>query len=984
MATITSAQTGNFNSASTWVGGVVPVDNDSFIINYGHVVTLNNDQRVSNGYNDSNVRGKLIITSSGKLRMNGILKIDNPTLNTVPYNRVFFNTTGFGPAIPVTFESGAVVGKIYTTSAHCFSNGTPIRFATNGTLPVGITAGTTYYVSNTELVSTYDEGYNDNYRFRLTTVSTGGGTNLNFNSTSQSGSHTVQAIGYGGGFLRMEPGSKLEIRGTNADQHRLEIADNYTTMEIEGDNPNPQTVVADDTINSEAFIAVQDSTTFRSGDWITVYTPKRSAKPNGSPAAWMYNYTDEGMWIHDIDSVNDRIYMRHFVGPECLIVSASSTSIIVNDASVMRVGYKIIFGTGANRNVKTITNINYNTNTLTVDSSITGSVIGQTIYQTGLEKFHQSGDIVIRLAAVLTADSNQGTNTITVNNTNGFNVGDLILVPVNDPNRNNATSWDNVMDYTISAIDTNTNVITLSRGFTNALATLQRNAKVGVGGIVVNLTRSTKITAPEGTTYGTAQHGCIAVAYSVGDAVYQRRVRIVNTEINVGANTNNVYGCIQVRGHQSYDDHSYGGYTSYFDGNSIYCVNRTSYSNTGYLWEQHRIAWRNNVSYNSGSYAFYSYGTNKGWFNNLAIRAYAGFQHEGTYGALSRMEYNYGIRCSNLWAHNQWNASDCVFRHNYGLFGDFLFRNNYQSGLSVINKCYFDFYLYRPSTTRINIVLFLNSYLGNSWDVTNFQTGGVYNDSININSVSWNATYPYQNDLFQPDTISGFNNLKVSLFHNFKYNSSLLENETALRIYDNNEQAWRVWPDRDDYGLKGFINSVVVPANTTVFIRGSVKTATNNTNYPFIYAKQQGGSFRNPKVNAFTSSSNANSNLDYIDFNGRAFNSDYLSLAPNSAKVTAATGFVDVSSVFTSASSSGFEEKTLTLPPMPFDYILDVGIVCFNNGLTSRLGWYEKDLEIYLDGAKHNTESNFLEYLMTRNKVTNRSTLNQLKTILGG
>ena len=75
MATITSAQSGNFNATTTWVGGVIPIDSDSFIIATGHTVTYNVATPVTNGFNDSDIYG-ILQTLSGSptvLRMNGML-----------------------------------------------------------------------------------------------------------------------------------------------------------------------------------------------------------------------------------------------------------------------------------------------------------------------------------------------------------------------------------------------------------------------------------------------------------------------------------------------------------------------------------------------------------------------------------------------------------------------------------------------------------------------------------------------------------------------------------------------------------------------------------------------------------------------------------------------------------------------------------------------------------------------------------------------
>ena len=75
MATRTSSQSGNFNATSTWGGSAVPVDGDQFVVSAGHIVTVNDDRRTTNGYHNSTINGKLHITGTGKLRMNGQLDI---------------------------------------------------------------------------------------------------------------------------------------------------------------------------------------------------------------------------------------------------------------------------------------------------------------------------------------------------------------------------------------------------------------------------------------------------------------------------------------------------------------------------------------------------------------------------------------------------------------------------------------------------------------------------------------------------------------------------------------------------------------------------------------------------------------------------------------------------------------------------------------------------------------------------------------------
>lgn len=254
MATRTSTQSGNFNSTSTWGGSAVPVDGDSFVVSAGHIVTINDDRRPTNGFGDSTVYGKLHITGSGKLGMNGTLTID--------------------------------------------------------------------HVNGTSATST--DGY--------------------FTENDSSS----------GPYFLMDNGAIIEIKGNNSANHSIRMKGRYImTFEVNGTNPNQATTLSANEGIASTQLAFTSSSGFAVGDWFQVYRDLDDIVD--------YEYDgnlNEGFLVHDISG--NTVYIRHFVSPTATISRVSGNKIFVDDATVFRVGYKVIFGTGSNRNIRTITAIGKN------------------------------------------------------------------------------------------------------------------------------------------------------------------------------------------------------------------------------------------------------------------------------------------------------------------------------------------------------------------------------------------------------------------------------------------------------------------------------------------------------------------------------------------------------------------------------------------------------------------------------------------------
>ena len=74
MAQLTSTQSGNWTTSSTW-GGSTPADGDTFVIAQGHKVTVDSDTRTTNGYGDISVRGCLHYATNGQMKINGRITV---------------------------------------------------------------------------------------------------------------------------------------------------------------------------------------------------------------------------------------------------------------------------------------------------------------------------------------------------------------------------------------------------------------------------------------------------------------------------------------------------------------------------------------------------------------------------------------------------------------------------------------------------------------------------------------------------------------------------------------------------------------------------------------------------------------------------------------------------------------------------------------------------------------------------------------------
>jgi len=820
MATRTSTQSGNFNSTSTWGGSAVPVDGDQFVVAAGHIVTINDDRRTTNGYHDSTVNGKLHITGSGQLRMNGVLSIT--------------------------------------------STGTSDYFTENN--------------SNT------------------------------------------------GAYYLMDNGAKLEIKGTNSDAHHLAFNNQkYNWIEVNGTNPNTTTTLTANVAIGSTSLPVTSGTGFAAGDWISAFRPFENIDN------WENDrFQDEGMIVHDVSG--NTLYVRWFVSPNTTVTRVNGAKLFVADASVFRKGQKIIFGTGANRNIKTISAIGKNANRLTLDSSVSGSVIGETVYRTGTEIYHASNACTVqKIATPMTSDISSGVRTIPVASTAGMSVGDKVLIEANNPADH---GWEYEMCYEIESIPNSTSIIV-----TNNLANDRK-----IGGWVTIFSRDTKICS---TDYGNSDQRPFVWCkhWTSGDAYY-RRIRFRNCMFDgIGANTTNTtwYRGVGWNGLMSFENSSYGQYASGMEG----CTYRPNYYQRAclYMRDGHHVTCRNSISY-YGEYNFWRYGggNNHNMNNNISWKSYyTTFLQDGAYEPRMFICYNHFSRSDDygaLWYHQRNSAGQV--RHNYWVRHEqrplYMF---YQGHNIVWENNYFDQFRSWPYIGSGGDCIHLNSYFGNAWDATTGNTSPT--PGVQIVALG---------DLRPDRTVHPQSHYSIN--HNWKEGATAQWGSYTWREWNEDENAWKVFRDTSTNNAAGQTESLFVPAGATVYLAAEIKLSSGfSGQFPQLHCRNGNGRYDN---GAYFDDTTTGAQ--------RSENSPDSYVIGHSENVA-----------FTSAAIGAYERKTITVSPVNYDYYLSVSIYSSSANAADNLEhWFQKPLELYIDSGSGIKEKKFLTQHQVRRGFNNSST----------
>ena len=809
MAALTSSQSGNFNSSSTW-GGTTPADGDTFTISAGHEVVVNSDIRTTNGYGDITVRGHLKFETNGKMRLNGRITVKG-------YNSAAWNISG-----------GAWFTEDDSATAGLFSS---------------------------------------------------------------SGNNMI-----------------LEVRGNNSDQHGIWVEnERFASMKLYADEYLTTTTSSADVDYGDDYISVTSASGFAAEDWIAIFKENEDNRVLG----------DEGFWVHDVDTTNNRLYIRQFVSPTSVIEDVNGTSVKVTDASVFRENYKVIAGTGSNRKIATINSINYARNELTMSASFVSANEGMTLYQTGAEKNHASGKKVQKVSTTLSTaiETADNTDQITVGSADDISVGDFIWIDVNN---DSDYGWDYPSKYEVTA----------KSGTTLTLDDQVRH-KIKKGAVIKVLNRHFTI---KGVDTSTDTRPFLYVEYwtSWSDA-HTRHIGLRNIRFTQwGFNTNSTYyRGVMIAGYNSEkrdnsSDNRYQ-YQSHVQGCVIDSCNTSNQSYTGITTRHpHGHTFRNNTGV-TGAHPLWHWSSqyHLKCYNNYATNGASGYYFDGVYEAHTEISYNYSTRQDDYGMALSHLREPVAVRHNILLNNEqrplYFF---YQTQGILLERMYMDGYRQLPYIGNGGgDARFLDSYFGNRWMKSTYTHDGGLVDSNQY------LGYGGQDGRSNYERQSGESGRAISFEHDFKYDQKLTYQGNAGFLENSALGRLKRCFNFNGNGYAPYIEQIYVPSNTVVRISCKIKGQEGGSyTYPVLFAKKLSGYVwsqgRVDKVYSTTKQTSTNKDFSgFLEFNQ-----------------------------YTVAMKTGYEEKQLTVQAQNKGYMLVVGI--YHASTNMREEYFDmSDFNIFLSKA---------------------------------
>jgi hypothetical protein len=745
----------------------------------------------------------------------------------------------------------------------------------------------------------------------------------------------------GGGLLHLRDGATIQINGSSADQHGIwqENADGASVI-MEGSDGMPSTTLSVAEAEGSTSLAVASGTNFATGEWIAVYDNTTTA---GATNDHNTQHQDEGFWIHEVSG--NTIYFRIFGGPnDVTITRVSSTYLFVSNAKVFREGQTIIFGTGSNRNIRTISEINYNTNRLTLDSAVTGTVDGETVYLTGSEKYHGASSKVRKMATVTTASATNTATTITVANANMFTAGDEIWIEWRgeaDGNTDYVGNYDSIGNTSktkrvIQSVSSNTITLTAQVGYT-----------VVEGALVTRMTRDVvcETVATDGSDY--------AFFYDESyTSNYNKKLILKDVYFkNWGNDDSNVQTGVTIRGSHSTNSLSVTlteavparGREPWIEGVVIENYPQNSHRNDwGGMWiydaryAKPRCCLTMNGDEGFGIY--YEPGASIANCIATACREWS-FKLEGStewyecaylYSSRSR----YGIRNLTLYEHGLGTHDIICDAHQYGIH-----TYNGNAGLSIYRS---RFTALRYGFTSENSGSgLLYSYVKTLSGLPNAEdeTGTVQAGS------GWNSRfYRSQGDV-----------AFFSVEHNYEIDAMRMYGYNWEAKWDNSEKAWRFFRRYDNSDNPGMMERIYIPANTTVRVSAEVKLAPGfSGTYPYLGAMDLiSGAGENRIGNS--------GGADSSQWAGKRYTAQ-----------------------FSAAAASAYEEEQITIAskPYPRNYMIAV----FSNNSNAAEGFWIRDIRINIDTPYRISPFNLVNNQNQFNPIPTqvRQTFTQQKKRLGG
>ena len=758
-------------------------------------------------------------------------------------------------------------------------------------------------------ISIPTNGYADSYVYGILQSQSGANTTLRMN-----GRIYVKGGYEGQGLLHLRDGAKIQIKGTSPDRHGIYIEnEDGASFIFEGSDGMPSTTLSSNETEGSTSLAVASGTNFATGEWIAVFdnATNYTAENNNQ----VEQHQDEGFWIHEVDG--NTIYFRIFGGPDDVTISSVSTEndtdITVSNAKVFREGQKIIFGTGTNRNIKTISNIEYTTNIITCDSAVDNSpsVVGQTVYLTGTEKKHGGTTTKVRkVATVTTAESASGANTITVANSNMFTANDEIFIEMRSE-ANGSTDYEGGYDrnssqkagwykHTIQSVDGNT--ITL---------TANSNYRIVEGALVSRMTRNIVIetVATDGSDYG--------FFYAEYRQNYDRKGIAKDVYFkNVGNNDANTEAGFVIRGYWSTDNlpvtlsEQVPSVTRapWIEGVVVYAYpENTHRRDWGPLWlyDARYAKARCCIAMNGedGLCAYYEPG------QSVVNCISAGSRERGMRleGMSEAFEFAYNYVSRTVW------GVRLIMPYEAGLgFHD----NIYDSGLYAIQSL----------NSQAGQILYRCRWSGWRYGPYNYDSDMTFVYSrvkalsgyvnVDANTGTNQAGHSYSNRMFRSIAHMPLRSIE----HNYELDQFRIYGYNYEAKWDNSERAFRFFRRWDNSNDPALGQRIWIPANTTVRVSAKVKLAPSfSGTRPYLAARDQISTVGENRIGN-------DGGADSSQWTGKRYSVQY-----------------------TSAAASAYEQKTLTIASKPWPRLYFIAVYSNNRNATE--GYFVKDFFFFIDKA---------------------------------